>query len=57
MIDVKVFGGPSQLADGRDFNCYTIEWMGTEPPTTIELGGVTYLAVTDPDGKAVKRDG
>ncbi len=55
--DLRVFGGESRLADGSDFSCYTVEWIGKEPPLTIELGGLTYLAVTDSDGTPVRRGG
>ena len=55
--ETRVFGEPSTLADGREYHCYTVEWIGAEPPTAIEFGGVTYLAVTEPDGKVVKRNG
>ena len=54
--DLKVFGdGPRTASDGTVFSCYTVEWKGEEPPASIELGGVTYQAVTDVDGRPIER--
>ena len=54
--DLKVFGdGPRTASDGTVFSCYTVEWTGEEPPSSIELGGYVYLLVTRPDGTALNR--